>query len=54
MALLKLPMAWYQLNVLFLAPPQNFWCAKPDSLSQYTDEEWREMCIPVSKCSQYP
>ncbi|CAK1555155.1 unnamed protein product [Leptosia nina] len=52
MALLKLPMAWYQLNILFLAPPQNFYCVKPKSFTQYTDDEWREMCLP--KIEEYP
>lgn len=47
MALLKLPMAWYQLNIIFMAPPQDFWCEKPDSLSEYSEEEWRKICIPV-------
>ncbi|KAL0880255.1 hypothetical protein ABMA27_002712 [Loxostege sticticalis] len=46
MALLKLPMAWYQLNIIFMAPPQDFWCEKPDSLSEYSEEEWRKICIP--------
>ncbi|XP_022122124.2 organic cation transporter protein [Pieris rapae] len=52
MALLKLPMAWYQLNILFLAPPQNFWCAKPKILSQYTEGEWRDICAP--KIEEHP
>ncbi|CAH4034027.1 unnamed protein product [Pieris brassicae] len=49
MALLKLPMAWYQLNILFLAPPQNFWCEKPMILSQYSDGEWRDICAPFTQ-----
>jgi hypothetical protein len=48
MALLKLPMAWYQLNIIFMAPPQDFWCEKPENFEKYSDEEWRKMCIPVS------
>ncbi|XP_072932796.1 organic cation transporter protein-like isoform X2 [Epargyreus clarus] len=46
MALLKLPMAWYQLNIIFMAPPQEFWCVKPNSFHKYTTEEWRKMCAP--------
>ncbi|XP_028026616.1 organic cation transporter protein-like [Bombyx mandarina] len=46
MALLKLPLAWYQLNIIFMAPPQDFWCAKPDSFSNYSEEEWRSLCSP--------
>lgn len=49
MALLKFPIGWYQLNILFLAPPQEFWCAKPAAFSRFTVKEWREMCAPVSK-----
>ncbi|CAG4930720.1 unnamed protein product [Colias eurytheme] len=49
MALLKLPMAWYQLNILFLAPPQNFWCAKPKICNRYSDDEWRQICSPLNQ-----
>lgn len=48
MALLKLPLAWYQLNIIFMAPPQEFWCAKPESLTILTEKEWRRLCAPVS------
>ncbi|XP_049703633.2 organic cation transporter protein [Helicoverpa armigera] len=46
MAVLKLPIAWYQLNIIFMAPPQDFWCAKPAPFSRYSDEEWRKICMP--------
>ncbi|XP_030027849.2 organic cation transporter protein [Manduca sexta] len=46
MTLLKLPIAWYQLNIIFLAPPQNFWCAKPAIFAKYSEEEWRKICSP--------
>ncbi|KAM3964985.1 organic cation transporter protein-like [Aphomia sociella] len=46
MALLKLPLAWYQLNIIFLAPPQEFWCVKPKIFAEYTDKEWRQICSP--------
>ncbi|RVE54036.1 hypothetical protein evm_001439 [Chilo suppressalis] len=52
MALLKLPMAWYQLNIIFMAPPQDFWCVKPSKLFKYSDEEWRQMCMP--HIEEYP
>lgn len=29
LALLKLPIAWFQLAILFLAPPHPFWCEDP-------------------------
>lgn len=47
MSLLKLPLAWYQLSIIFMAPPQQFWCAKPKSFVKYTDDEWRKICVPV-------
>ncbi|XP_045769431.1 organic cation transporter protein-like isoform X2 [Maniola jurtina] len=52
MALLKLPIAWYQLNIIFMAPPQEFWCAKPKSFIKYTEEEWRDVCAP--KIEEHP
>ncbi|XP_023954336.2 organic cation transporter protein-like [Bicyclus anynana] len=52
MALLKLPLAWYQLNIIFMAPPQDFWCAKPQSFRTYTDQEWRDVCAP--KMEEHP
>lgn len=48
MALLKLPNAWHQLNIIFLAPPQEFWCKKPEFLEKFTEKEWRRNCSPVS------
>lgn len=48
MSLLKLPIAWFQLNIIFMAPPQDFWCAKPDSMIAYSDDQWRKMCLPVN------
>ncbi|KAI8421835.1 hypothetical protein MSG28_009781 [Choristoneura fumiferana] len=46
MALLKFPIGWYQLNILFLAPPQEFWCVKPAAFGSFSVKEWREMCAP--------
>ncbi|VVD00508.1 unnamed protein product [Leptidea sinapis] len=51
MSLLKLSMAWYQLSIIFLAPPQNFWCAQPRSWKG-TEKEWRDMCSP--KIEEHP
>lgn len=48
MSLLKLPLAWYQLSIIFMAPPQEFWCAKPKSFAKYTDDEWHKISVPVS------
>ncbi|KAJ2951208.1 hypothetical protein O0L34_g5601 [Tuta absoluta] len=46
MSLLKLSGAWYQLNIIFMAPPQDFWCAKPPNC-RYSEEEWRRICAPA-------
>lgn len=48
MGLLKLSVAWFQLGIVFLAPPQNFWCKKPELFSNYSDAEWINMSKPVS------
>ena len=29
LSLLKLPIGWFQLSIVFLAPVTNFWCAVP-------------------------
>lgn len=47
MALLKLPIAWYQLNIMFMAPPQDFWCTKPKFLTGFSENEWRKISYPV-------
>ncbi|CAH0586900.1 unnamed protein product [Chrysodeixis includens] len=52
MAVLKLPIAWYQLNIIFMAPPQDFWCKKPTAFGKYTEKEWRKMCCP--RVEEYP
>ncbi|XP_045450003.1 organic cation transporter protein-like [Melitaea cinxia] len=49
MALLKLPLAWYQLNIIFMAPPQNFWCAKPAIFTICSEEQWRQICSPKNQ-----
>ncbi|XP_064072374.1 organic cation transporter protein-like [Vanessa tameamea] len=49
MAMIKLPLAWYQLNIIFMAPPQQFWCAKPESFAVWTDEDWRQICCPKNE-----
>ncbi|XP_075975023.1 solute carrier family 22 member 3-like [Anticarsia gemmatalis] len=46
MSLLKIPIAWFQLNIIFMAPPQDFWCEKPPMFTKLTDQEWRKICSP--------
>lgn len=53
MSLLKLSNAWYQLNIMFMAPSQEFWCAKPKFFEHLSDREWRDICAPVSCLTYY-
>ncbi|GBP89114.1 Organic cation transporter-like protein [Eumeta japonica] len=53
MSLLRFPVAWFLLEIIFLAPPQRFWCQKPESFEVYSDAEWREICCPVKPCHYY-
>jgi hypothetical protein len=47
MALLKLPIAWFQLSIIFLEAHTDFWCARPDNLyGNLTVEEWRNLSHP--------
>lgn len=40
MALLKLPIAWFQLGIVFLAPPTQHWCKPPAEYSNMTSSNW--------------
>lgn len=40
MALLKFPIAWFQLGIVFLAPPTQFWCKPPDEYRNMTSDTW--------------
>ncbi|GJQ74600.1 hypothetical protein Trydic_g21458 [Trypoxylus dichotomus] len=52
MALLKLPIAWFQLGIVFLAPPTEFWCRQPHDFSHLSVEDWKEFIKPAN--SQLP
>ena len=45
-SILKLPVAWHQLGIVFLAPPVDSWCSKPAVLSNLSTEEWRSISQP--------
>ncbi|XP_063362844.1 organic cation transporter protein-like [Cydia amplana] len=47
MALLRFPICWYQLDIIFLAPTTEFWCKKPEAFSEYSDDKWRQMSVPL-------
>ncbi|GLV31842.1 uncharacterized protein CBL_07602 [Carabus blaptoides fortunei] len=46
MSLLKFPIAWFQLGIVFLAPPTNFWCRRPPEYINTTVNEWLRMITP--------
>lgn len=46
MALLKFPIAWFQLGIVFLAPPTEFWCRQPEDFKHMTVEEWKDFIAP--------
>lgn len=51
MSLLKLPIAWFTLSIVFLAPPTQFWCKPPPS-TNLTDEQWLSLSRPQNEFSQ--
>ena len=49
MALLKLPIAWFQLNIIVLEAHSEFWCAAPEDLKRNLSvAEWRNISHPPS------
>lgn len=44
--ILKFPVAWHSLGIVFLAPPVESWCRRPATLQNLTDEQWRNMSQP--------
>lgn len=55
MALLKLPIAWFQLGIIVLEARTDFWCARPHGLYRnFTVEEWRNLSHPrLGKVSHF-
>ncbi|KAK4883237.1 hypothetical protein RN001_006556 [Aquatica leii] len=43
LSLLKFPMAWIQLSIVFLAPPTEFWCRQPQQFKNITFPKWRQI-----------
>lgn len=48
-ALRGLPAAYHVMGPTFMAPTLEHWCAKPQQLSNWTDEEWIEKGIPLAE-----
>ncbi|XP_072389714.1 solute carrier family 22 member 3-like [Diabrotica undecimpunctata] len=40
MSLLKFPIAWFTLSIVFLAPPTQFWCTPPPTHRNLSLEKW--------------
>nr|XP_022900282.1 organic cation transporter protein-like [Onthophagus taurus] len=41
-ALLKVPISWFQLGIVFMAPPTEYWCRQPEDFKfNLSTEEWR-------------
>jgi hypothetical protein len=49
MALLKLPIAWFQLSIIVLETHTDFWCARPHTYSNLSVDEWRNFSHPRLK-----
>jgi hypothetical protein len=58
MALLKLPIAWFQLSIIVLETHTDFWCARPDPYVNLSVEEWKNLSHPrlrnVRACLSLP
>ncbi|CAH1134400.1 unnamed protein product [Ceutorhynchus assimilis] len=46
MAMVKFPIAWFQMSIVFLAPPVEFWCQKLPGSENITDQEWKRLTLP--------
>lgn len=46
MALLKFPIAWFQLGIVFLAPPTQFWCKQPEDFKNIPVSDWIKLISP--------
>lgn len=46
MSLLKFPITWIQLGIVFLAPPTEFWCKQPEDWKWMKIDEWKHFISP--------
>lgn len=53
MSLLKLPIAWFQLGIIFLAPPTEFWCRKPQDFKDMNLTTWLKFIAPNVNVSRH-
>ncbi|KAK5650955.1 hypothetical protein RI129_001984 [Pyrocoelia pectoralis] len=45
-SILKIPISWIQLSIVFLAPPTEFWCAPPKKYENLSARKWIDMISP--------
>ncbi|KAF5284077.1 hypothetical protein FQA39_LY17126 [Lamprigera yunnana] len=43
-SILKIPISWIQLSIVFMAPPTEFWCDVPNQLQNFTQ-------TPINTCT---
>lgn len=48
MPLLKFPIIWFELGIVFLAPPTDFWCKPPDEYNSTSLAQWKELIEPAN------
>ncbi|KAF2889275.1 hypothetical protein ILUMI_16898, partial [Ignelater luminosus] len=53
MSLLKFPIAWFQLGIVFLAPPTEFWCKQPERYKHLPVDKWKELIAPSVNDSRH-
>lgn len=56
MSLLRLPVNWFELGIVFLAPPTQFWCNFPPHEGNSTDDEFYSnvsIFLCLSECETF-
>lgn len=54
MALIKFPIAWFQMSIVFLAPPTNFWCQNVTEIDHGSKQVNIEIYIAVEiNCDKF-
>nr|CAI5864560.1 unnamed protein product [Callosobruchus analis] len=48
MSLLKFPIAWFTLSIVFLAPPTEFWCKQLLQYAYMDDVSWQNYSLPAN------
>ncbi|KAK4883229.1 hypothetical protein RN001_006548 [Aquatica leii] len=48
-SILKIPISWIQLSIVFMAPPTEFWCAPPQNYKKMAIKKWIELVSTNTK-----